>query len=90
MITHDDIVTAKLKGNANNDWVLTHNLIQSVNPNVKVEYEDVKEKFESLYQGELYKTEKLIVAKEVFDTLKAKGFAFILTCQSNMNRTYFF
>jgi hypothetical protein len=73
MITHEDIVTMKLKGNANNDWVLTHNLIRIVNPNANVEYEDVKEKFESLYQGELYKSEKLIVANEVFDTLKAKG-----------------
>jgi len=78
MITQDDIVAAKLKGNANNDWVLTHGLIQqyAVNhPNISpVEYEEVKEKFESLYQGELYKSEKLIVEKEVFEILKSKGY----------------
>ena len=77
MITHDDIAAAKLQGNANNDWVLTHRLIENC-PNLDGKpapsYEDVKETFESLYQGHLYKSERLLVNRDIFENLKAKGY----------------
>ena len=57
-ITNDDINKIKAKGDANNDWVVSHRLIASTNK--AVQYEDVKSKFQELYLGGLRDTETLI------------------------------
>ena len=54
-ITNDDINKVKAKGDANNDWVVSHRLI--VGTNEAVQYEDVKSKFQELYLGD-YATRK--------------------------------
>ncbi|MFW5739245.1 MAG: aminotransferase class I/II-fold pyridoxal phosphate-dependent enzyme [Myxococcota bacterium] len=44
-----EITEAKTKGNANNDWILTHALLRA--HGVDVEFEQVKDRFEQIYQG---------------------------------------
>lgn len=46
----DEIAAAKAQGNANNDWVLTHRLIDR--HGVKIDFELVKQTFEAAYQGD--------------------------------------
>ncbi len=44
-----EIAEAKARGNANNDWILTHELLRA--NDVDVTFEEVKEHFEHVYQG---------------------------------------
>ncbi|KAH9127443.1 hypothetical protein AeMF1_002256 [Aphanomyces euteiches] len=82
-VTQDDIENAKLAGNANNDWVLTHKLITAQNAGVTLE--QVTATFEELYQGTdskagLYKLETLIPTKGLLVELNrrlAKGMAIV-------------
>mmetsp|Transcript_12915 Transcript_12915/g.30474 ORF Transcript_12915/g.30474 Transcript_12915/m.30474 type:complete len:217 (+) Transcript_12915:37-687(+) len=66
-VTREMISAAKARGNANNDWVLTHALIQEHSTQEpKPSLEQVTESFEKLYQGTettpgLRLTESLIV-----------------------------
>ena len=48
-IGREDIRTAKAKGNANNDWVLTQRLLAA--KGVEATLDDVTARFEALYQG---------------------------------------
>ena len=50
-LTHEDITAAKTRGHANNDWVLTHRLVEAAG--VEAEFAEVKARFEALYHGEL-------------------------------------
>lgn len=57
VVTLDDVEQSKLAGNANNDWVLTHRLVQSkltqssaAAPAIP-SLEEVTRVFEDLYQG---------------------------------------
>jgi len=62
-ISHHDIAQAKMAGNANNDWVLTHRLIAKAG--VSTDLKAVTEKFEDFYQNELRFLEKLLVSREI-------------------------
>mmetsp|Transcript_16811 Transcript_16811/g.30139 ORF Transcript_16811/g.30139 Transcript_16811/m.30139 type:complete len:907 (-) Transcript_16811:245-2965(-) len=46
-ISRDDIDAMKAKGNANNDWILTHKLIG----NPQISFDEVKDKFQEFYLG---------------------------------------
>ena len=48
-ISSAEISEAKARGNANNDWILTHELLRA--RGVDVSFDVVKERFERLYQG---------------------------------------
>ena len=63
-VTPEDVAAAKAEGNANNDWILTHRLL--ARRGVQVTLEDVTDKFEALYQGELYKVETLLAERAFF------------------------
>jgi HAD superfamily hydrolase (TIGR01548 family) len=74
-VTHEDIEQAKMAGNANNDWVLTHRLMQPFRSDITLE--DVTEKFEEIYQGTattpgLYRLETLIPSKGLLLELKRR------------------
>lgn len=64
-LTHDDIDAAKRAGNANNDWVLTHRLVENgLKGASKIPtLEQITEKFEELYQTKLRYTETLIPSR---------------------------
>jgi histidinol-phosphate aminotransferase len=66
-ISHSDIAQAKMAGNANNDWILTHKLIGNFTKSADPipDLERVTETFEKLYQGELRFLEKLLVSSEI-------------------------
>jgi len=66
-VTHDDIAEAKMAGNANNDWILTHRLIKKSHKTDEdfPTLEEVTAKFEEIYQGELRFLEKLLVPVEI-------------------------
>ncbi|MBN2344260.1 MAG: HAD-IA family hydrolase [Deltaproteobacteria bacterium] len=49
-VTMEDIARAKANGDANNDWVLTQDLLSQ--QGIRVSIEEVTEVFEALYQGE--------------------------------------
>lgn len=69
-VTNNDIVEAKMAGNANNDWILTHRLIRKFTKATKdtiPTLEEVTGKFEDLYQGELRFLEKLLVPLETLE-----------------------
>ena len=71
-ITHDTISQWKAKGGCNNDWVLSHDLIQS-DPNGQkdITLDDVIQTFESFYQ-KLCELETLIPTMETMKQLKAR------------------
>ena len=73
--SQEDIENEKVKGDANNDWVCTHRLIQ--NGGVKTTLEKVTERFEELYQGTsktkgLRQVETLIPSKGVLQELRRR------------------
>jgi HAD superfamily hydrolase (TIGR01548 family) len=69
----------KVRGNANCDWTLSHNLIRSdPNGDPSVTFEQVKETFEDLYQGTdtvpgLCKLETLLPSRTTLDELKRRS-----------------
>lgn len=78
-ITHDTITEWKVRGNANNDWVLSRDLILS-DPNGRkdVTLQEVTETFEEFYQGKgdtpgLYKLETLIPDRELLLELRKRS-----------------
>lgn len=78
-VNADAISEAKTKGNANDDWKLSHLLIQN-DPNGQkdVTLEQVTAKFEELYQGTnstdgLYKLETLIPSIETLRELRKRS-----------------
>ena len=79
LVTQDTITEWKVRGNANCDWTLSHNLIRN-DPNGQkdVTYEQVKETFEDLYQGKgdvpgLYTLETLIPTRATLIELKKRS-----------------
>ena len=50
-INGDDIVKAKIAGDANNDWVLTRNIIIENKKQSPPSLEEVTHTFENFYQG---------------------------------------
>lgn len=68
-----DIADEKAKGNANNDWVLTHRLLKG--RGIEVTLDEVTEHFEDLYQGRdghpgLWRQETLIVDRAWLEKLR--------------------
>lgn len=71
-LTAEVIAAAKARGNANNDWKLTWQLL--ADQGVEVDYGEVVERFESIYQGTdsqpgLRTTERLLLDPKVLETL---------------------
>ncbi|MCB9729807.1 MAG: TIGR01548 family HAD-type hydrolase [Deltaproteobacteria bacterium] len=71
-LDHDAIARAKARGNANNDWVLTRELMAA--RGVEASLEDVTRRFEALYQGEgdtpgLRSTERLLGGRPLLERL---------------------
>ena len=65
-VTPDDVAAIKLRGQANDDWAVTQNLLAA--RDVQVSLEVVRERFEEIYQGDgssagLYLDEPLLLAK---------------------------
>eukprot|EP01043_Picozoa_sp_COSAG02_P010845 COSAG02_NODE_391_length_23237_cov_42.467672_5_plen_808_part_00 len=77
-ITGADINAAKAAGNANNDWVLTRKLVadkmaaQGKKASQVPTLEAVTEAFEAVYQGGLWKTESLLVDRNLIASLAAR------------------
>jgi histidinol-phosphate aminotransferase len=74
-LTPEDVVQAKAGGNANNDWELTHRLLDM--RGVEVELEEVTDRFEALYQGSdgapgLRRYETLRIGRDALEKLAAK------------------
>ncbi|MHB2015412.1 MAG: TIGR01548 family HAD-type hydrolase [Candidatus Xenobia bacterium] len=67
-VTSADVAAAKAEGNANNDWVLTQRLLAA--HGIDVGLEQVTERFEALYQGELHQNETLLAEREFFKRQK--------------------
>ena len=67
-VTFEDITVEKLKGNANNDWVLSRKML--ADRGVEASLQEVTDTFEGLYK-ELCKLETLIPADGVFERLHA-------------------
>ena len=61
-ITREAIAAAKTEGDANNDWVLTRRMLAA--RGVDVSLAEVTERFEALYQGGLWRRERLLVPAE--------------------------
>jgi HAD superfamily hydrolase (TIGR01548 family) len=79
-VTQDTITEWKMRGNANDDWKLSFDLIHN-DPNGQkdVTIEDVTNVFESIYQGDdntkvgLYKLETLIPSRETLQELHKRS-----------------
>ena len=84
-ITNDDI-NNKAKGDANNDWVVSHRLI--VGTNEAVQYEDVKSKFQNCIWG-LRDTETLIPDKQMLLNLAKQYPCAIVTGRPREDCDYF-
>ena len=74
-LTQEQISDAKAKGNANNDWVLTHVLLAE--HGVEVPFDEVKATFERVYQGTsaepgLWRKESLIPPRALLERLAAR------------------
>lgn len=69
-LTSDEISAAKAEGDANNDWILTRRLLGR--RGVDVSLEAVTERFEALYQGGLWRRERLLVPAERIGRLAAR------------------
>jgi HAD superfamily hydrolase (TIGR01548 family) len=74
-LTPDEIWAAKRRGNANNDWVLTRDLLRA--RGVDAPLQEVTDRFEALYQGTdempgLWANERLMVDREWLVRLAAR------------------
>jgi HAD superfamily hydrolase (TIGR01548 family) len=74
-LTPEDVVEAKAGGNANNDWELSHRLLET--RGVEVGLEEVTDRFEALYQGSedapgLRRFERLRIERTELERLAAK------------------
>jgi HAD superfamily hydrolase (TIGR01548 family) len=74
-VTGDDILRAKLAGDANNDWVLTRRLLASAG--VEAALDEVTARFEHLYQGDsktpgLWTTERALIDRGWLVAIKAR------------------
>jgi histidinol-phosphate aminotransferase len=86
-VTHADIDAAKAAGGANNDWILTHRLIEAKGGAPGTTLEAVTSKFERLYQGDpaagdpgLKARESPLLTAAALGALKARcpgGFAIV-------------
>lgn len=71
-VTVEDIEAEKARGNANNDWAVTHRMLAERGTNVSLE--EVTQRFEAFYQGEedepgLWRRESLLTELEWLQAL---------------------
>lgn len=74
-VTREDLAIEKAKGNANNDWVVTHRLVEAAG--VAATLQEVTDRFEELYQGTednpgLRSTESLLCDRALIERLAAR------------------
>jgi len=80
-LSNDDVHAFKARGNANNDWIVTHQLLAE--GGVNVEFEHAKARFEDLYQGTstikgLWEEETLLISRDwVLDLKKSYQLAIV-------------
>ena len=67
-VDHDAIEKVKAEGDANDDWIVTYRLLESVG--VKTTLGDVTAEFERRYQGGLWENETSLVAAAALRELK--------------------
>ncbi len=78
-VSDEDIESIKKLPNSNNDWDVTYALLNNKS-NLKgldrdtEDYQQIKQKFQSLYLGGLNKNEKLIVARSTLAKLTNEGY----------------
>jgi len=87
-----DIAEEKAKGDANNDWEVTMRIIKKYG--VDKSFNDIKNKFEALYQGDqsrrgLKEKEKLLVKKSFFAALAKRLPLGIVTGRPAKDADYF-
>ncbi|GAB5372711.1 hypothetical protein AAMO2058_001688400, partial [Amorphochlora amoebiformis] len=92
--TEEDIDVIKAKGDANNDWVVTHRLILAKDNKSKVKYEEVRDKFQELYLGKdgkngLRDTESLIPETKLLRRIAEKYPVAIVTGRPRDEADYF-
>lgn len=91
-LTPRDIDAAKAEGNSNNDWVLTHRLLDR--RGVRASLADVTARFESLYHGGdgtpgLSASERLIPGRALLERLAARLPLAIVTGRPRADCEYF-
>ncbi len=69
-VTPADIAAVKAEGDANNDWVVTWRLMER--RGVTVQMDGVVDRFEALYQGGLWREERLLFPREALRRLAAR------------------
>lgn len=78
-VEQEEITKAKIKGNSNNDWILTHELIKTKGGS-SVTLEQVTQKFQHFYLGGLRDLETLIPSRALLIELRRRatlGFAIV-------------
>ncbi len=91
-ISDQDIQAIKKRGNANNDWVVTHTLLHE--HGIDVPFEDVKDQFERRYQGThgfdgLWKTETLLASPEWLRNIQSRYKIAIVTGRPRLDAQRF-
>jgi len=69
-LSDEDIEAAKVRGDANNDWVLTRRLLRE--GGVEVDQARVTRDFEARYQTRLWRRERPLVSRQVLEGLSAR------------------
>jgi imidazoleglycerol-phosphate dehydratase len=90
IVTNDDINALKNQGNANNDWIVTHRLIN----NPQISLEAVTAKFQELYLGKqgfggLRETETLLLSPGLLEELSLRVPLAIVTGRPREDAQYF-
>eukprot|EP01061_Rhynchopus_euleeides_P005350 TRINITY_DN14613_c0_g1_i1.p2 TRINITY_DN14613_c0_g1~~TRINITY_DN14613_c0_g1_i1.p2 ORF type:complete len:242 (+),score=105.40 TRINITY_DN14613_c0_g1_i1:53-778(+) len=87
-VTFKEITAEKLKGNANNDWVLTRKML--ADRGIEASLQDITDKFEEIY-SELRKLETLIPAVGVIEELhrRCEGRVAIVTGRPRKDCEFF-
>lgn len=90
-VSREDIVARKARGNANNDWVVTRDLIEEAGGQATLE--EVTETFEKLYQGTetvagLRDKEKLVAPRAFYESLRDRFKLGIVTGRPRQDAEY--
>ncbi len=75
VVSESDVARAKTRGNVNNDWLLTRQLLAE--RGCKIDLPEVRQRFEALYQGEdgragLFESERLLCPRATLEQLAAR------------------
>ncbi len=89
VVTDEDINNCKAKGDANNDWVVTHRLILEKDSTNKTSYDNVVDKFQELYLGGLRDKESLIPEKKLLEKVTSQIPSAVVTGRPRKEAEYF-